>query len=98
MTVIHDLPTLRLLLDLDLLDTNPQRMADKARTLGVALRPHFKTRKCVEVTSGSLSWARAASRCRQTLKPDPNSTLAKRPKLALFCVQIPALGILHPRR
>lgn len=45
----HDLPTPALLLDLDVLERNVERMAETARRLGVDLRPHFKTSKCVEV-------------------------------------------------
>ncbi|HEX9943790.1 MAG TPA: alanine racemase [Thermoanaerobaculia bacterium] len=46
---LHDLPTPALLLDLDILERNLRRMSDKAATLGVALRPHVKTHKCLEV-------------------------------------------------
>lgn len=46
---IEDLPTPALLLDLDRLESNLRRMADRARSLGVALRPHIKTHKCIEV-------------------------------------------------
>lgn len=46
---IEDLPTPALLLDLDVLERNLEGMAAKARRLGVALRPHIKTHKCVEV-------------------------------------------------
>jgi D-serine deaminase-like pyridoxal phosphate-dependent protein len=49
MTSIHQLPTPALLLDLDVLERNLQRMADWAAALGVALRPHIKTHKCIEV-------------------------------------------------
>lgn len=49
MTKLHELPTPALVLDLDVLDRNIQRMADKATALGVALRPHLKTHKCVEI-------------------------------------------------
>jgi D-serine deaminase-like pyridoxal phosphate-dependent protein len=48
-TTIHDIRTPALLLDLDVLDTNLSAMADKARTLTVALRPHIKTHKCIEI-------------------------------------------------
>jgi D-serine deaminase-like pyridoxal phosphate-dependent protein len=48
-TTIRDLPTPLLLLDLDVLEANLQRMATRARELGVALRPHLKTHKCVEI-------------------------------------------------
>lgn len=49
MTAIADLPTPALLLDLDVLERNLRRMAERTRALGVALRPHLKTHKCVEV-------------------------------------------------
>lgn len=46
---IQDLPTPALLLDLDVLEANLERMAGRAAVFGVALRPHIKTHKCVEV-------------------------------------------------
>ena len=46
---IHDIPTPALILDLDRLETNLRWMADRASELGVALRPHMKTHKCVEI-------------------------------------------------
>jgi D-serine deaminase-like pyridoxal phosphate-dependent protein len=49
MTTIHDLPTPALLLDLDVLEHNLSRMAQRAERLGVALRPHIKTHKCIEI-------------------------------------------------
>jgi D-serine deaminase-like pyridoxal phosphate-dependent protein len=49
MTRIGDLPTPALLLDLDRLEANLARMAAKTRALNVALRPHVKTHKCVEI-------------------------------------------------
>jgi D-serine deaminase-like pyridoxal phosphate-dependent protein len=49
MTSIHELPTPALLLDLDVLERNLRRMSERAAALGVALRPHVKTHKCVEV-------------------------------------------------
>jgi D-serine deaminase-like pyridoxal phosphate-dependent protein len=49
MTRLQDLPTPALILDLDVLERNLERMADRARHLGVALRPHIKTHKCIEV-------------------------------------------------
>lgn len=44
-----DLPTPALLLFPDRLDANLDRMAGRARALGVRLRPHLKTHKCVQV-------------------------------------------------
>jgi D-serine deaminase-like pyridoxal phosphate-dependent protein len=46
---LHDLPTPAALVDLDRLERNARRIADKARRLGVRLRPHVKTHKCVEI-------------------------------------------------
>lgn len=44
-----ELPTPCPLLDLDVLERNLERMAARARRLGVALRPHAKTHKCLEI-------------------------------------------------
>ena len=46
---ISEIPTPSLLLDLDVLERNLSRMAGRAASLGVALRPHVKTHKCLEV-------------------------------------------------
>jgi D-serine deaminase-like pyridoxal phosphate-dependent protein len=47
--LLHDLPTPALLVDLDRLERNVAAMAERADRLGVALRPHVKTHKCVEI-------------------------------------------------
>ena len=49
MTTIYELSTPALLLDVDVLERNLRRMAQRADTLGVSLRPHIKTHKCVEI-------------------------------------------------
>jgi len=54
MTAIHDLDTPALLLDLDVVERNVVHMAERARTLGVALRPHAKTHKCPELARRQL--------------------------------------------
>jgi len=46
---LADVPTPAAVLDLDVLGRNVAAMAAKARALRVALRPHAKTHKCVEV-------------------------------------------------
>ena len=46
---IAELPTPALLLDLDRLEANVSRMAARCRDLGVRLRPHIKTHKCIEI-------------------------------------------------
>ncbi len=49
MPSIASLPTPALLLDRDILERNIANMASKARKLGVRLRPHIKTHKCIEI-------------------------------------------------
>jgi D-serine deaminase-like pyridoxal phosphate-dependent protein len=49
MPTIHELATPALLLDVDVLEGNLQRMAERCRALGVTLRPHIKTHKCIEI-------------------------------------------------
>lgn len=49
MTSVHDLPTPALLVDLDVLERNLAHMQARCDTLDVALRPHVKTHKCVEI-------------------------------------------------
>jgi D-serine deaminase-like pyridoxal phosphate-dependent protein len=44
-----------LLLHLDVVEQNLRSMAERARTLGVALRPHAKTHKCVELGRRQLA-------------------------------------------
>ncbi len=46
---LDSLPTPALILDLDKVEANIERMAAKAEALGVRLRPHLKTHKCAEV-------------------------------------------------
>ena len=49
MTDLLDLPTPAALVDLDTLQRNCRRMAEKATRLGVRLRPHVKTHKCPRI-------------------------------------------------
>lgn len=49
MTSLSRVPTPALVLDLGVLESNLRRMADRAEALGVRLRPHVKTHKCVEI-------------------------------------------------
>src|SRR5207245_7844481 len=46
---MYDLETPALLLHLDVAERNLQHMAERAQRLGVRLRPHAKTHKCVEL-------------------------------------------------
>ena len=49
MKSIHALETPAVLVDLDVLERNIARMAERARACGVRLRPHAKTHKVIEV-------------------------------------------------
>ena len=49
MTTLAELGTPALLLDLDVLERNLRHMAERAGRLGVRLRPHVKTHKCLEI-------------------------------------------------
>jgi len=46
---LNTLATPSLVLDLERVRRNAARMSDRARALGVRLRPHVKTHKCVEI-------------------------------------------------
>jgi D-serine deaminase-like pyridoxal phosphate-dependent protein len=46
---IHDLPTPSLVLDLDRFESNLDKMSAFVRDRSIALRPHAKTHKCVQV-------------------------------------------------
>jgi D-serine deaminase-like pyridoxal phosphate-dependent protein len=46
---LEDLPTPALLVDLDRVEANCAAMSIRAHGLGVRLRPHMKTHKCVEI-------------------------------------------------
>ena len=49
------IPTPALLLDLDRLESNLARMADRARLSGKNLRPHAKAHKCVEIARRQIA-------------------------------------------
>src|SRR2546430_17364648 len=46
---VTEVETPALLLHLDVVERNVTRMAERARRLGVRLRPHARTHKCVEL-------------------------------------------------
>lgn len=46
---LEELPTPALLLDVEALERNLRRMADRTERLAVSLRPHIKTHKCLQV-------------------------------------------------
>jgi D-serine deaminase-like pyridoxal phosphate-dependent protein len=58
MTSVNDVPTPAVLIDVDVLERNIARMAERARAAGARLRPHGKTHKLLEV--GRLQLAAGA--------------------------------------
>jgi len=52
---VNDVSTPAVLIDVDVLDRNIARMAERARAAGVALRPHGKTHKLLEVGRRQLA-------------------------------------------
>jgi D-serine deaminase-like pyridoxal phosphate-dependent protein len=55
MRSLHDLETPAVLVDLDVLERNIARMAERARAAGVRLRPHAKTHKVVEIARRQIA-------------------------------------------
>lgn len=51
---IGELPTPALLIDLEILERNLAFMQGRSKALGVALRPHIKTHKCIEIAERQL--------------------------------------------
>jgi 3-hydroxy-D-aspartate aldolase len=51
---IHDLPTPCLVLEFDRFDANLEKMSRFTRERGIALRPHSKTHKCVNVAKRQI--------------------------------------------
>jgi D-serine deaminase-like pyridoxal phosphate-dependent protein len=52
---VQDLDTPAVVVDLDLMEANIARMAEAARAMGVALRPHTKTHKVPEIAKRQLA-------------------------------------------
>ncbi|MDF5756381.1 alanine racemase [Spongiactinospora sp. TRM90649] len=62
-TALADLPTPALLVDRERMEANLAAMAAAYRAAGVALRPHFKTSKCVAVARRQLAHGAAGFTC-----------------------------------
>jgi 3-hydroxy-D-aspartate aldolase len=54
-TVIHEIATPALVLDLDLFETNLARMAARVKAAGKSLRPHSKAHKCPEIAKRQIA-------------------------------------------
>jgi 3-hydroxy-D-aspartate aldolase len=61
-----DLPTPALLLDLDLLESNIEKMSQHAKASSIRLRPHAKTHKCAEIARRQIG-AGALGVCTSTI-------------------------------
>lgn len=53
-TVIQQIPTPALVLDLDAFESNLARMAERVKSAGKSLRPHFKAHKCPEIAKRQI--------------------------------------------
>ena len=62
---MHDIETPALLLDLDVVERNLERMASRAQQLGVQLRPHAKTHKCPEVGKRQIALGAVGKCCQK---------------------------------
>src|SRR5271154_448603 len=58
-----DIPTPALLVDIDILDRNIAAMRESAAGVGVKLRPHVKSHKCVEVAQRVMAAGAAGVAC-----------------------------------
>lgn len=64
---LHTIDTPALIIDEVKMDANIAKMSDKAKSLGVTLRPHLKTSKCWEVTKRQI-WTPQGPATVSTLK------------------------------
>lgn len=59
----NDVPTPALLVDIDLLDSNISAMCSAAKSMGVALRPHAKVHKCIEIAHRLMAAGAIGASC-----------------------------------
>ena len=64
---LHSIDTPSLIIDEPKMQRNIDRMAEKAKSLGITLRPHLKTSKCWEVAKRQL-WTPKGPATVSTLK------------------------------
>lgn len=55
MTIPHEIDTPDIMIDVDILDRNIERMASAVRARGLALRPHAKTHKIPEIAARQMA-------------------------------------------
>lgn len=76
MTTITDLETPALVVDLDRMERNLDRVADYARSHGLALRPHIKTHKSPRLAREQLQRGAAGVTCATPFEAEVMSTVA----------------------
>jgi len=65
-----EIETPAVLIDGDRLDANVERMAGAARDMGVALRPHFKTHKTIEIVRKQLAAGAVGITCAKSTEAE----------------------------
>jgi 3-hydroxy-D-aspartate aldolase len=88
-----DLPSPALIIDLDALDRNIDRMASWARETGIAVRPHAKSHKCPQIARKQIE-AGAAGICCATVREAEIMAAADIPGILLTT---PAAPNMAPR-
>jgi hypothetical protein len=54
-TIPHEIDTPEIMIDVDILDRNIERMASAVRARGLSLRPHAKTHKIAEIANRQIA-------------------------------------------
>jgi 3-hydroxy-D-aspartate aldolase len=67
---LAEVDTPALVLDLDAFERNVRTMADAVRPLGVALRPHAKSHKCVEIAKRQIAAGAVGVCCQKTAEAE----------------------------
>jgi 3-hydroxy-D-aspartate aldolase len=111
---VAELPTPALLVDIDVLQSNIQRMSAHAENAGKRLRPHVKAHKCVQIARRQVE-AGAAGICVATvpeaelmgragieslLLTSPVADLAKCERMVALCRLVPDVAVVidHPEQ
>lgn len=90
----HLLPTPSLLVDLDHLEANIARMAERARVAGIAIRPHAKSHKCAAIARRQLAAGAAGICCAKIGEAEALAAAGAGPIL----LTSPIVGIDQARR
>ncbi|MEO8431815.1 MAG: alanine racemase [Acidobacteriota bacterium] len=94
MTRLEDLQTPAVLVDLDVLERNVERMASAARAAGVKLRPHAKTHKTLELARLQI----AAGACGLTVAKTSEAEVFATEGFDDLFLAYPVVGLGKPER